>query len=142
MKESMVDHIAFATNSTEKSREIFSLLGFKEMLVDKGKIDKFGSAITKLQSIHGQVLELVEPLTEDSVVRRILQGRDAMIYHAAFYTADLEKMLGILQSAGALIITDPMEIPYPATPAHRGYKTSHVFHPYAGLFEVTGPMKS
>ena len=138
----MLDHIAFATNSTEKSRRIFSLLGFKELLVDKGEIDKFGSAITKLQSEHGQVLELVEPLTENSVVRKILQGREAMIYHAAFYTADLGKMLSILQSAGALIITDPMEIPFPASPAHRGYKTSHVFHPYVGLFEVTGPMLS
>ncbi len=136
----VIDHIAFATSDTEKSRAIFSILGFKDMLVSKGKIEKFASHITKLKSEYGQVLELVEPFSEKSVVNKILKNQSASIYHSAFFTPDLASTLAQLQAAGAVIVTEPMSIPYPATEAHQQYKTSHVFHSFVGLFEVTGFM--
>ncbi len=140
MENNQFDHIAFATTATDKSIEIFSILGFKKTLFLKQKIDKFDSFITKLESTDGQIIELVEPCSEQSVVHKTLKGREATIYHSAFLTPDLHATLTQLKAAGAVIITEPMTIPYPATPAHANYKTSHVFHPNVGLFEVTGPI--
>jgi len=140
MNKNIVDHIAFATNDTDKTINIFSILGFEKVLFHKQSIEKFGSYITKLQSNQGQIVELVEPHSQQSVVKKILQGHEATIYHSAFLTEDLAKTLAALKAAGAVIITEPMPIPYPATPAHREYKTSHVFHSNVGLFEVTGPL--
>lgn len=140
MSINTVDHIAYATTQTDKSMEIFSILGFSKALFHKQKIEKFESFITKLQSENGQILELVEPCSEKSVVQRTLQGREAAIYHSAFLTQNLQETLTQLKAAGAVIVTEPMSIPYPSSPLHVHYKTSHVFHPYVGLFEVTGPM--
>lgn len=133
------DHIAFATRDTDKSIEIFSLLGFNKELFYKKEIEKFNSCITKLQSISGQVIELVEPSSEQSVVRNLLKDKNATIYHSAFLTSDLMTLLVQLRSVGAVLVTEPMEIPYPATDAHHLYKTCHIYHPNIGLFEITGP---
>jgi aminocarboxycyclopropane-forming enzyme len=141
MEKHHIDHVAFATTETDKSVEIFAILGFKQTLFHKEKIEKFDSYITKLQSANGQIVELVEPCTEKSVVHTLLKGQTATIYHSAFLTDNLQETLIQLKAAGAVVITEPMSIPYPATPAHENYKTSHVYHPNVGLFEVTGPLK-
>lgn len=139
MMKNNVDHIAFATTETDKSREIFAILGFEKTLFHKQKIDKFDSYITKLASASGQVIELVEPCSKESVVHRLLKGQSATIYHSAFLADNIHETLTQLKAAGAVVVTEPMSIPYPATPQHEHYKTSHVFHPHIGLFEVTGP---
>lgn len=140
MDKHHIDHVAFATTQTDKSVEIFEILGFKQKLFHKEKIDKFDSYITKLQSDNGQIIELVEPCTDKSVVHNLLKGQAATIYHSAFLTDNLQETLTKLKAAGAVVITEPMSIPYPATAAHENYKASHVYHPNVGLFEVTGPI--
>ena len=50
------------------------------------------------------------------------------------------KLLNQLRAAGAVIVTEPMSIPYPATESHNHYKTCHLYHPNIGLFEITGPV--
>lgn len=140
MEKQLIDHIAFATMQTEKSMAIFEILGFKQQLFHRERIEKFDSYITKLQSANGQIVELVEPCSEKSVVHNLLKGQQATIYHSAFLTDNLNDTIRKLKAAGAVVITEPMAIPYPATTAHEHYKTSHIFHPHVGLFEVTGPV--
>lgn len=139
MSNKSIDHIAYAISNTDKSLEIFSILGFTESLFYKQKIEKFASYITKIQSAHGEIVELVEPITNKSVVTSLIKNKQSTIYHAAFYTNDLNYTLKLLKDTGAVIITEPMSIPYPATRKHSEYKTSHVFHPSVGIFEITGP---
>lgn len=141
MTKNIIDHIAFATTNSDKAMEIFKVLGFTESVHYKKNIDKFSSKITKLQAPTGEVIELVEPDNENSVVSRILKDHKANVYHSAFLVDDIQETLDKLTAIGAIIITEPMAIPYPATPAHENYMTSHIFHPYVGLFEITGPMK-
>jgi 4-hydroxyphenylpyruvate dioxygenase-like putative hemolysin len=133
------DHVAFATNDTKQSQIIFNILGFQKALFNKQKLEKFGAYITKLQSNNGQVIELVEPASSQSVVSSLLKNREAGIYHLAFYSSNLRHTIDQLKAAGAVVVTEPMQIPYPATNNHKNYKTSHLFHPHVGLFEITGP---
>lgn len=140
MINSIFDHIAFATNDTDETMKVISLIGFDEVLFYKQPLIKFNSYITKLKSKQGSVVELVEPSSQQSVVKKILKGREATIYHSAFLSKDLNSTLELLRSAGTIIVTEPMSIPYAATTHHKEYKTCHVFHPYVGLFEVTGPL--
>lgn len=140
MLQNSFDHVAFATNDTDKSVEVFSVLGFDKTLFHKKSMEKFGSYITKLESQTGQIIELVEPETEQSVVKKLLGSCDASIYHSAFYSKNLMETLKKLKALGAILVTEPQSIPYPATPLHEHYHTSHVFHPNVGLFEVTGPI--
>lgn len=132
-----IDHIAYATRSAKKASAFYQSLGFA-VVVDDQPIDKFGVRITKLRSDSGEMIELVEPFRADSVVSRMLGASEACLYHVAFRVGDLAQAQRALLAQGALTITEPMTIPYPATPAHREMKAAHMFHPAVGLFEITG----
>lgn len=132
-----IDHIAYATRSTEKSADFFKVLGF-EVLFDKQPIDKFGVFITKLRSPAGEIVEVVEPFRPNSVVSRLLIDVEACIYHVAFRVGDIQASQANIVSVGGVTITTPMPIPYPATQEHCSLTTSHMFHPGVGLFEITG----
>lgn len=132
-----IDHIAYATRSTEKTSAFFTALGF-EVLFHKQPIDTFGVLITKLRSPAGEIVEVVEPLCADSVVSRLLVNVEACVYHVAFRVGDMQATQASLASLGGVTVTTPMAIPYPATAEHRSLTTSHMFHPAVGLFEITG----
>ncbi|MBB4132028.1 coronamic acid synthetase CmaC [Xanthomonas sp. 3075] len=132
-----IDHIAYATRSTEKTSAFFAALGF-EVLFHKQPIEKFGVLITKLHSPVGEIVEVVEPFRPDSVVSRLLVNVEACIYHAAFRVSDIQTVQTSLARIGGVTVTAPMTIPYPATEEHRSLTTSHMFHPAVGLFEITG----
>ena len=132
-----IDHIAYATRSTEKTSAFFTALGF-EVLFHRQPIDKFGVFITKLRSPAGEIVEVVEPFRPDSVVSRLLQDVDACLYHAAFRVSDLSATQASLAQIGGVTVTTAMTIPYPATVEHCSLTTSHMYHPAVGLFEITG----
>ncbi|QIH11022.1 MULTISPECIES: VOC family protein [unclassified Pseudomonas] len=132
-----IDHIAYATRSTQKTAAFFTALGF-EVLFHRQPIDKFGVLITKLRSPTGEIVEVVEPFRPDSVVSRLLVNVEACIYHAAFRVDDLAATQASLAGIGGVTVTNVMTIPYPATEEHRSLTTSHMFHPAVGLFEITG----
>ena len=134
------DHVAYATHDTDATVRLLELMGF-QLKFYKEPLDRFGCYITKMLSGE-DVAEIVEPRPgESSVVSRLLEGRDATVYHTCFRTNDLLAATRELKRQGALVITKPMRIPYPATPAHEGYLTSHMYHPQLGLFEITGPVR-
>ena len=83
-----IDHIAYATRSTEKTSAFFKTLGF-EVLFHRQPIETFGVFITKLRSPAGEIVEVVEPFRADSVVSRLLVDVEACIYHVAFKVGDL-----------------------------------------------------
>lgn len=132
-----IDHIAYATRSTEKTSAFFKTLGF-EVLFHRQPIETFGVFITKLRSPAGEIVEVVEPFRADSVVSRLLLDVEACIYHVAFKVGDLHTTQASLAKIGGVTVTNAMTIPYPATPEHRSLTTSHMFHPAVGLFEITG----
>jgi len=138
MNSGIFDHVAFATTKTDASIEIFAILGFDRMLFYKKNISKFESLITKLTSLKGQIIEIVEPSSEKSVVHRLLKSYQGTVYHTAFLVNDIEKTIVQLKELGTIVITEPMSIPYPTSEKHYHYMTSHLFHPNIGLFEVTG----
>ncbi|MDH1624075.1 VOC family protein [Stutzerimonas stutzeri] len=133
----LIDHIAYATRSTEKTLAFFTALGF-EVLFHRQPIEKFGVLITKLRSPAGEIIEVVEPFRPNSVVSRLLQDVEACLYHAAFRVGDLPTAQATLAGIGGVTVTTAMTIPYPATAQHLSLTTSHMFHPAVGLFEITG----
>ncbi|WP_314388488.1 VOC family protein [Pseudomonas brenneri] len=132
-----IDHIAYATRSTQKTAAFFTALGF-EVLFHRQPIEKFGVLITKLRSPAGEIVEVVEPSRPDSVVSRLLVNVEACLYHAACRVNDLQASQVSLAGLGAVTVTTAMSIPYPATAQHQALATSHMFHPGVGLFEITG----
>lgn len=52
-------------------------------------------------------IELVEPLSEDSPVRRFLQEKGGGLHHVCYEVADLERELADFRSRGAVIARRP-----------------------------------
>lgn len=132
------DHIAYATKNTDETMKLLETLGFT-LIVYKGVIHKFNAYITKMASSSGQVAEIVEPIGPSSVVSEFLKDKSAGVYHTCFRTDDFHRSRKLLQASGALAVTKPMEIPFPATDQHKTFLTTHMYHVGLGLFEISGP---
>ena len=133
------DHVAYATRDTDATVRLLEQLGFI-LKIYKREIPKFNVYITKMMSCNSHVAEIVEPISSPSVVSALLTGRDATVYHSCFLTNDFTKARERMKKMGAVTITKPMRIPYPATKAHESYLASHMFHSSLGVFEITGPV--
>jgi len=132
------DHVAYASRDTDATVKLLEVLGF-DVKIYKKDLDKFNVHVTKMTLPSGPVAEIVEPRGERSAVSKVLEGRDASVYHACFRTTDFHSALEKLKKLGVVIITKPMRIPYPITDEHRSFLDVHLYHPSIGLFEITGP---
>lgn len=131
------DHIAYATRDTDATIRLLEMLGFRTVIY-KQPLERFGVSISKLMSSRGDIVEVVEPLSQGSSVSRLLAQSSATIYHAAFRTDAFGLTREALLAAGALSVSSPTTIPYPATPLHSTFQANHMYHPHLGLFEITG----
>jgi len=132
-----LDHIAYATKNSDKTAELLTMLGFK-ILVYKEVVEKFNSYVTKLASESGDVIELVEPMNSTSAVAKLLQDKEASVYHVAFTVPSLADAQRSLKQLGAVTLSKPFVNPYPVRPVSDGTLTTHMYHPYIGIFELTG----
>ena len=80
--------------------------------------------------LNGLPVELVEPLGEDSPVRRLLTQRQN-IYHSCFTVPDLEAAIAHAGERGVACIRTPV----PAV-AFEGRRIAWLLHPAFGLFEL------
>ena len=136
------DHVSYATRDTDATIAVFRALGF-DVRVYKEAQDDFDVVISKMVSPGGDVIEIVEPRGEESTVGRLLRDhkQQTMVYHACFRTDDFEATYAQLKRAGALTLSPPGPVQVALTPEHRTFRFSHMFHPFRGVFEVTGPVK-
>lgn len=136
------DHVSYATLDTDATVELFRALGF-ELRVYKEAQNDFNVLISKMVGPTGDVIEIVEPRGADSAVSKLLrdQNQKTMVYHTCFRTDDFEATYARLKRAGALTVSKPSMVQVALTPEHRTYRFAHMFHPFLGVFEVTGPVK-
>lgn len=136
------DHVSYATLDTDATVEILRALGFELRNYKEGQSD-FDVFISKMVGPAGDVVEVVEPRSADSAVSKLLrdQNQKTMVYHTCFRTEDFEGTCARLKRAGALTVSKPGPVQVALTPEHRTYRYTHMFHPFLGVFEVTGPVK-
>ncbi|MEA2663498.1 MAG: aminocarboxycyclopropane-forming enzyme [Candidatus Eremiobacteraeota bacterium] len=136
------DHVSYATLDTDATVEILRALGFELHNYKEGQSD-FDVFISKMVGPEGDVVEVVEPRSADSAVSKLLrdQNQKTMVYHTCFRTDDFEGTCARLKRAGALTVSKPGPVQVALTPEHRTYRYTHMFHPFLGVFEVTGPVK-
>lgn len=137
-----LDHVSYATRDTDATVAVLRTLGFELRNYKEPQAD-FGVLISKLVSPTGDVVEVVEPHGDGSVISKLLRDhkQQTMVYHACFRTDDFEATYAQLKRAGALTLSPPGPVQVALTPEHRTFRFSHMFHPFLGVFEVTGPVK-
>lgn len=105
------NHIGVATDSIQESIAAFSLIGYKQSspIFNDSLQDV---RVCFLESIGSPRLELIEPLSETSLIKDIIKkNRGTMPYHYAYEVLDLEQTLDDLQQEEFIRITRPTSSP-------------------------------
>jgi methylmalonyl-CoA/ethylmalonyl-CoA epimerase len=122
-------HFGFLTTDIDKSLAAFSALGYKETKRIKDHDRKIDIAFIRAAS--GEIIELVQPLSTDSVVSNITKHYKNDIYHICYATDNMDEDLKKLADNGFLII----DAPKPAV-AFNEKKAAFLYSKFAGMLEL------
>jgi len=101
-----IHHFGYLTTSIKNSVKEFSRLGyvpFDKLYLDQAR----GIKIQFIRSASGELLELIEPTSETSVVKGLMSTSNNKIYHICYYTADIAQAIDSLKEQGFMLISPP-----------------------------------
>lgn len=100
-----IDHIGIAVKNLDKAVDLYSNLFPEARIVEENVPDK----TMKMVILHGEniKLELMEPLTEDSVISKFIEKRGEGIHHIAYKVDNIYKEIEKAESAGCKVTREP-----------------------------------
>ncbi|MFH1422795.1 MAG: methylmalonyl-CoA epimerase [Planctomycetota bacterium] len=97
-----LDHVGIAVESIETALKFFrDSLGLKLEKIEEVPTQKVRVAFLPIGETH---IELIEPTTPDSPVRKFLSEKGEGIQHLAFETEDIQTALNTLKEKGVQLI--------------------------------------
>ena len=125
-----IHHFGYLTTSIENSVKGFSRLGY--VTFDKLYLDQTrGIKIQFIRSASGELLELIEPSSETSVVKGLMSSSNNKIYHICYYTADIAQAIDSLKEQGFMLISPPQ----PAIALNNG-NVAFLLSKHTGMIEL------
>lgn len=122
-------HIGYLVKNMNKAIREFQRLGYEA--VSEVTYDAYRDINICFLRNHGLCVELVEPVSERSVVYGMLKKTGAMPYHICYLVEDLAKEAVALRERGYL----PMGEPVPA-PALKNVPAAFYFNRQLGIIEL------
>lgn len=99
-----LSHIGIAVENLENSINIFkNLLNQSDYHTEKVESQKVNLAIFKLQNFN---LELLEPTSDDSPIKKFLDNKGEGIHHISFEVEDIKSELERLKNNGFKLINE------------------------------------
>jgi methylmalonyl-CoA/ethylmalonyl-CoA epimerase len=99
-------HYGFATDSIENSASKFEKLGYIRTTSCIDLIQKVKILFLQLENFH--LLELIEPLSEDSPVTKIINKNKATLYHICYEVDVITDSINQLREKGFVLIMKPV----------------------------------
>lgn len=122
-------HIGIATRNLEKCAKIYSQLGYT--LSDIKVEPTQNVRIAFLFKSGDPMIELVEPLTDDSPISRIVKQSGTTPYHTCYEVDDIEKSSEELEELNFRLLFEPLK----SEAMDEGY-FCYLFSPEIGLIEL------
>ncbi len=107
MKKDMefeLDHIGIAVESLDEGFSFYKALGFSEMSVEEVPSEKVKVGFLRLENRSN--LELLEPTSQDSTIRKYLEKRGPGIHHVCLRVHDIDVVTKQLKDKGVRLIND------------------------------------
>lgn len=126
----IVHHYGFLTKNIDKSLSYFYKLGYKKisnLINDKER----GVDIVFIESKNGQLIELVSPNIENSIVSNIIKNQANSIYHICYIVKSIELEVEKLVKENFILINEPK----PAI-AFDGKRVAFLMSRYTGMIEL------
>ena len=129
LPNALFHHIGIAVESIERTAALFMESGYK--MTDIVFDPKQNVNISFLEKPETPLLELVEPVDENSPVRNILNKVGVSAYHFCYEVENLEDSIAQLRKKRFMLLVKPVE----AT-AFSGRKICFLYHKDTGLIEL------
>ncbi|MCO4314536.1 VOC family protein [Pectobacterium versatile] len=123
-------HFGFLSKKLNETVDTFTLLGHK-IISDIIRDDIRGVDIVFLTSDTNELIEIVSPYTENSIVKNLIKKSNNNLYHIAYSVDDIDEKILNLQHEGFILI-DP---PKPAI-AFNGKKVAFLISSNVGMIEL------
>jgi methylmalonyl-CoA epimerase len=99
-----LDHVGIAVNSVDEARKFFEqTLGARFLHESARPEDGFRVINFELQ---GAIIELIEPVGEDSFVRKFIERRGEGVHHLTFNVPDAREKVEQLKAQGVRIVDE------------------------------------
>ncbi len=103
MKVKSIEHIGIAVEDLKEAVAAYAVMGMKTVSQEEVPDEKVRVAMLPVGSTR---IELLEPTSEDSAVRRFLKNRGQGIHHIALRVEDIEGACEELRAAGLRVVYD------------------------------------
>ncbi len=101
-----IHHFGFLTKSISEALLEFKQLGYienSELVKDELR----GIEIQFIESGSGELIELIAPYTENSIVSKLLKKFENKIYHTCYMVENLDIAIKELEAKGFMVIDSP-----------------------------------
>lgn len=99
-----IDHIGVAVESLEKGFALYKAMGWKSMHIEEVPTEKVKVGFIEFENQAN--VELLEPTSEDSVIKKFLMKRGPGIHHICFRVQDIEKVMEQLKAEGLRLLDE------------------------------------
>ncbi len=99
-----LDHIGIAVESLDKGVGFYKALGFENMGIEEVPNEKVRTLLLKCENQAN--LELLEPTSDDSVIKKFLEKRGPGVHHICLRVKGLDQLVKNLKSQGIRLINE------------------------------------
>lgn len=99
-----LDHIGIAVETLDRGFEFYKALGFTEMETEEVPSEKTKTGFLKLG--NRATLELLEPMSDDSVIKKYLEKRGPGIHHICLRVKGIDAVVESLKAKGVRMINE------------------------------------
>lgn len=124
-----IHHIGYLVKKLDKALKAFQALGYA-VAQEKVHDDNRGIDIVFLQK-DGYAIELVSPVSAESVVADLIKRLGNNAYHVCYETPDIEAEIERLRDERYVVCSEPNR-----APACGGRRVCFLIHPYMGMIEL------
>ena len=101
-----IDHLGVAVTSIDEALPFYLALTGRNK-ANPREVIAHEQLTAVMVPVEGSRIELLEPLTPDSVIGRFLAKRGPGLHHVAFRVADLSAAVERLRATGARLLNEP-----------------------------------
>ncbi|MBA7536952.1 hypothetical protein ES705_29218 [subsurface metagenome] len=124
-----IHHFGFLTENLQKSIIDFRKLGYTE--IKRSSDNNREIEIAFIESVSGEILELIMPISSTSVVSKIIKNFKNNIYHICYLTSNINNSIKRLEQNGFFLIDKPK----PAI-LFDNRNIAFMYSKYAGMVEL------
>ncbi|HEX4022440.1 MAG TPA: methylmalonyl-CoA epimerase [Acidobacteriaceae bacterium] len=102
-----IDHLGIAVRDLQQARLFYELLG---MNVGPEEVVEHEQVRTAMIPVGESRIELLEPLSQESVIGRFLERRGEGMHHVALHVDDIAEVFSEMKVAGMRLVSDELKI--------------------------------